>query len=288
MVAILETAPLNTGRGRRSSSLVLRLFWQAIMMKLYCDRAVLLFFTGMLAAALDGRVRTGATEELLALDDGGRFLALERTWGPEVGMVMQLFELSVPAGAAPLFGQSILRSFVEAYWILAGMLVKRGWRPIAADEEAPLIDGALALGREMLLRREISTEAALSRPLFASALRLARHRRLLDADDPGVVQRREAFAADVQRHLDDRPVEAGPPSAVYTLRKFARRHRAVCTTAGGTALALLAGLVVSLVMRGIPTSTRVASTTLFRSSARATSPCSSGSALSPKRSTTAS
>jgi glycerol-3-phosphate O-acyltransferase len=106
-----------------------------------------------------------------------------------------------PAGAAPLFGQSILRSFVEAYWVLAGMLVKRGWRPIAGDEEAPLIDGALALGREMLLRREISTEAALSRPLFASALRLARHRRLLVAADPGVVQRREAFAADVQQAL---------------------------------------------------------------------------------------
>jgi glycerol-3-phosphate O-acyltransferase len=107
-----------------------------------------------------------------------------------------------PAGAAPLFGQSILRSFVEAYRILAGMLVKRGWRPIGSDEEAALIDGALALGREMLLRREISTEAALSGPLFASALRLARHRRLLDSGDSDIRQRREAFAADVQRVLD--------------------------------------------------------------------------------------
>jgi glycerol-3-phosphate O-acyltransferase len=103
---------------------------------------------------------------------------------------------------APLFGQSILRSFVEAYRILAGMLVKRGWRPIGSDEEAALIDGALALGREMLLRREISTEAALSGPLFASALRLARHRRLLDSGDSDIRQRREAFAADVQRVLD--------------------------------------------------------------------------------------
>jgi glycerol-3-phosphate O-acyltransferase len=107
-----------------------------------------------------------------------------------------------PAGAAPLFGQSILRSFVEAYRILAGMLVKRGWRPIGSDEEAALIDGALALGREMLLRREITTEAALSGPLFASALRLARHRRLLDSGDSDIRQRREAFAADVQRVLD--------------------------------------------------------------------------------------
>jgi len=108
---------------------------------------------------------------------------------------------SFPAGAVPLFGQSILRSFVEAYFVLAAMLVKRGWRPITADEEAPLIDGALALGREMLLRREISTEAALSRPLFASALRLARHRRLLDSGDSDIRQRREAFAADVRRAL---------------------------------------------------------------------------------------
>jgi glycerol-3-phosphate O-acyltransferase len=106
-----------------------------------------------------------------------------------------------PAAAVPLFGQSILRSFIEAYRILAGMLVKRGWRAITADDEAALIDGALVLGEEMLLRKEISTEAALSRPLFASALRLARHRRLLDADDQELKQRREAFDADVRRTL---------------------------------------------------------------------------------------
>jgi glycerol-3-phosphate O-acyltransferase len=91
--------------------------------------------------------------------------------------------------------------FIEAYWILAGMLVRRGWRPVTADEETALIDGALALGREMLLRQEISTEAALSRPLFASAMRLARHRRLLDAGDAAIRLRREAFAADVRRTL---------------------------------------------------------------------------------------
>jgi glycerol-3-phosphate O-acyltransferase len=106
-----------------------------------------------------------------------------------------------PEGPPPLFGQSILRSFLEAYRILAGMLVKRGWRPIAVTDEAALIDGALALGRELLLRREISAEAALSRPLFASALRLARHRRLLDSTDRDVRQRREAFAAEVDSAL---------------------------------------------------------------------------------------
>ena len=32
------------------------------------------------------------------------------------------------------------------------------------------------------------------------------------------------LARDVERYLADEPVEAGPPSAAYRLRKFARRH----------------------------------------------------------------
>jgi glycerol-3-phosphate O-acyltransferase len=110
------------------------------------------------------------------------------------------------------------------------MLVKRGWRAITADDKEALIDGALALGEEMLLRKEISTEAALSRPLFASALRLARHRRLLDADDPEMKQRREAFAADVRRALAaidllqsayDRPLNECPVTDVCESRSIA-------------------------------------------------------------------
>ena len=33
------------------------------------------------------------------------------------------------------------------------------------------------------------------------------------------------LAADLQRHLNGHPVQAGPPSAVYRARKFVRRHR---------------------------------------------------------------
>ena len=40
------------------------------------------------------------------------------------------------------------------------------------------------------------------------------------------------FAADVQRYLDDEPVQACPPSAWYRLRKFARRNRAGLAVAG--------------------------------------------------------
>jgi tetratricopeptide (TPR) repeat protein len=41
-----------------------------------------------------------------------------------------------------------------------------------------------------------------------------------------------AFAADVQRYLDDEPVLACPPSAGYRLRKFARRNKAVLGITG--------------------------------------------------------
>src|SRR5438876_7296076 len=44
------------------------------------------------------------------------------------------------------------------------------------------------------------------------------------------------FAMDVQRYLADEPVAAGPPSAVYRFRKFARRNKG--------SLAISAGLAV--------------------------------------------
>jgi serine/threonine protein kinase/Tfp pilus assembly protein PilF len=41
-----------------------------------------------------------------------------------------------------------------------------------------------------------------------------------------------AFAADVQRYLQDEPVQACPPSAWYRFRKFTRRHRGALAVAG--------------------------------------------------------
>jgi serine/threonine protein kinase/uncharacterized protein HemY len=39
------------------------------------------------------------------------------------------------------------------------------------------------------------------------------------------------FAADIERHLHDEPVEAGPPSAAYRFRKFAKRNKAALAIA---------------------------------------------------------
>ena len=48
-----------------------------------------------------------------------------------------------------------------------------------------------------------------------------------------------AFADDVQRYLDDEPVQAGPPSAVYRFKKYARRNKRAFGTTGLVVAALL-------------------------------------------------
>ena len=60
------------------------------------------------------------------------------------------------------------------------------------------------------------------------------------------------FAADVQRYLNDEPVQACPPSAGYRFRKFARRNKAALAIGGMVVLSALLlatiGLAVSNVL----------------------------------------
>ena len=51
------------------------------------------------------------------------------------------------------------------------------------------------------------------------------------------------FAADVQRYLDDEPVQACPPSAGYRLRKFVRRNKGPVLAAALVLLALVGGII---------------------------------------------
>src|SRR5262249_33069045 len=50
-------------------------------------------------------------------------------------------------------------------------------------------------------------------------------------------------AADLRRWLAHEPILARPPSALYHLRKFARRHRALVGGVAATLVALVLGLV---------------------------------------------
>ncbi len=51
-----------------------------------------------------------------------------------------------------------------------------------------------------------------------------------------------ALALDIERHLEDRPVVARPPTAAYTAAKFVRRHRLGVSAAAVAAVALAVGV----------------------------------------------
>jgi non-specific serine/threonine protein kinase/serine/threonine-protein kinase len=69
----------------------------------------------------------------------------------------------------------------------------------------------------------------------------------LDKDRNRRYETANGFSLDIQRYLDDEPVQAGPPSTTYRLRKFLRRHRTgVLATA-----AVLLSVVIALIGQAI-------------------------------------
>jgi serine/threonine protein kinase len=69
--------------------------------------------------------------------------------------------------------------------------------------------------------------------------------RALEKDRNRRYESASAFAADVQRYLNDEAVAACPPSAGYRLRKYVRRNRRALVTAGTFAAVLVAATAVS-------------------------------------------
>ncbi|MEO0650416.1 MAG: serine/threonine-protein kinase [Planctomycetota bacterium] len=69
--------------------------------------------------------------------------------------------------------------------------------------------------------------------------------RALEKDPEQRFQSAEALARDFQRWLDFEAVEARPPSAVYQLRRFARRHLGAALAIGVTSVSLVVAAVVS-------------------------------------------
>ena len=94
----------------------------------------------------------------------------------------------------------MLRSFVDAQWLLAERLA--AWEPERPVVEAELFDDCSAVGQQLLLQGRLHGPEALSRELFASALRLAGNRGLVTLPENGtstdLAARRRAFADEVR------------------------------------------------------------------------------------------
>ncbi len=73
--------------------------------------------------------------------------------------------------------------------------------------------------------------------IVAKALEKDRERRYSSAAD---------MAADIRRHMEHQPITAKPPSTIYQLRKFARRHRALVVGVAAVFVVLVAGVLASM------------------------------------------
>ncbi len=110
-------------------------------------------------------------------------------------------------GAADLLASSnvlvahrALRSFFDAQIVVATALAERD--PAIEVVEGPFLNHCLGLGQQMLLRGRLHRADSVSRELYATAFRLARHRGLLEVGDIDVLIARQDFVAEVSQVLE--------------------------------------------------------------------------------------
>lgn len=99
----------------------------------------------------------------------------------------------------PLMAPTVLRSFLEAYLIVADSLADVA--PGRTLDEGRLLADCLKLGTQYLLQGRIRSAESNSRVLFQNALRLARNRDLVDPGAANLGQRRRDFAAEIREWL---------------------------------------------------------------------------------------
>jgi serine/threonine protein kinase/Tfp pilus assembly protein PilF len=138
-----------------------------------------------------------------------------------------------------------------------------GRTPFNAEE---LMAGGLDAMRQILLEQEpVSPSTRLSTMLAAELTTVAVHRRaeparlgtLLRGDLDWIVMKAlekdrkrryetaNGLAADIQRHLNNEPIAARPPSTAYRFQKMVRRNRLAFAAASAITAALVMGLGIS-------------------------------------------
>ena len=94
-----------------------------------------------------------------------------------------------------LLAHLVLRPFLDAYHIVADRLA--AYEDESFDEKAFLTE-CLEVGKQWELQRRIASAESRSMELFKTALRLARHRELVDGvEDPDIARRRREFADEI-------------------------------------------------------------------------------------------
>ncbi len=98
----------------------------------------------------------------------------------------------------PFSAHRVLRPFLESYRVVADGLARRD--PAATFDESAFITSSLALAQQYQLQKRVHSGESVSKVLFATAVRLAKNRKLVDPG-PDVAERRQRFAAEIRDAL---------------------------------------------------------------------------------------
>jgi glycerol-3-phosphate O-acyltransferase len=209
-------------------------FYRNAAIHIVVDRAIA--ETALLAAiedaegSVDGLVQpTAVRDEALSLRELLKFEFLfsaraqfEKELADEVRLIGRVDDTSKAASAADVRGllekaelllaHLVLRPFLDAYHIVADRLA--AYEDESFDENAFLAE-CLEVGKQWELQRRIANAESRSMELFKTALRLARHRELVDGSDgPDIARRRREFADEIANAI----------RRVNTIAELARTH----------------------------------------------------------------
>ena len=189
-------------------------FYRNTAIHILVDRAIA--ETALLAAtesSSDGSVLpTTVRDEALRLRELLKFEFLfsaraqfEKELAGEVRLIGHVEHITRPVAAAEVRGllesadvllaHLVLRPFLDAYHIVADRLA--AYEDESIDEDTFLRE-CLQVGKQWELQRRIASAESRSMELFKTALRLARHRELIDGvDDSEIARRRREFADEI-------------------------------------------------------------------------------------------
>jgi WD40 repeat protein len=135
-----------------------------------------------------------------------------------------------------------------------GVLLYELLTGVTPFDKETLAKAALDEIRRMLRETEPTKPSTRLQTLGNQLPDIAKHRhtepaalsRLVRGDLDWIVMK--CLAEDLERHLNDEPVVAGPPTARYRVTKFVRKHRRAVAVAAGFVALLAAAAVVSAVL----------------------------------------
>ncbi|OBJ22900.1 lysophospholipid acyltransferase, partial [Mycobacterium colombiense] len=192
-------------------------FYRNAAIHIVVDRAIaetaLLAATEDAEGSVDGLVQpTAVRDEALRLRELLKFEFLfsaraqfEKELADEVRLIGRVDDTSKAASAGDVRGllekadvllaHLVLRPFLDAYHIVADRLADYGDESFDEDE---FLAECLEVGKQWELQRRIASAESRSMELFKTALRLARHRELVDGvEDPEIARRRRDFADEI-------------------------------------------------------------------------------------------